>query len=176
VVLKWIINNKEEMNSQQRKFLIEKIQENIKKQISSLKESKLEYPSASNYFFKAILEGKLQLQPDDVTLESLKQKALKSGEGRNWLSEDNMGFEKFSTVKLKISDLFIYPLEYEIKLKEVKEFNSNIDIQIENLKIQLGTIELRIQLASDKVLQKLINEVDDMGDIKLIETNLKLLN
>jgi hypothetical protein len=43
------------------------------------------------------------------------------------------------------------------------------------LQIQLETLEVRIMVASDKALQKLINEVDDMGDISLIDTRIKLL-
>jgi len=35
---------------------------------------------------------------------------------------------------------------------------------------------MRVQLASDKTLQKLINEVDDMGDLSLMDTKLKMLD
>lgn len=59
--------------------------------------------------------------------------------------------------------------ERAIKVKEV-------DDQIKQLRIQLETLEVRIMVASDKVLQKLINEVDDMGDISLIDTQIKLLD
>lgn len=33
----------------------------------------------------------------------------------------------------------------------------------------------RIQLASDKTLEKMISEVDDMGDVSLMDTKLKSL-
>lgn len=60
-------------------------------------------------------------------------------------------------------------------VKEREEERSKINKQIEELNIQLQTLEVRIMLASDKHLQKLINEVDDMGDIKLIDSKIKLI-
>lgn len=163
------------MNTAQRKFLIERIQKKATDKISSLRDSKLKYPSASNFIFKAILNGELELQPKEVTLEALKQKALNAKEGCNWLSEDTMGFEKETTIKIGIKNLVVLPNDYYNESKRVSDFNKKIDAEIAELIIQKETIEVRIQLASDKTLQNLINEVDDMGNISLVDTKLKLL-
>ncbi len=164
------------MNSVQRKFLIEKIQTETKNRINLLEKQKETFPSASNYVFKAILDGKLKLKPAEHTLNILKQRALPAKEGNNWLSGDAMGWSKERAINFyNYSDILEMPEDYNIELKRVKEVNSKIEAQIEELKMYLNGIEMRIQLASDSTLKKLINEVDDMGDIKLIDTQVKLL-
>lgn len=163
------------MNTQQRKFLIERIQQKVKAKIESLRKDLLQYPSASNYIFKAVLNDKLALQPSAVILDAIKKKALNAKEGENWLSEMRMGYEKEREIKLLINELLVLPDDYKQEVDRVKKYNESIVAQIDLLKVQLDTIEVRIQLASDKRLEKLINEVDDMGDLSLMDTKLKLL-
>lgn len=164
------------MNTAQRKFLIERIQKKVTERIDVLKNDKLKYPSASNYIFKAILNSELKLQSNHFILEALKNKALNAKEGENWLSNMRMGFEKETEVHLRIKDLIILPDDYHKELTKVSEHNKKMDAEIAELLMQKETIEVRIQLASDKTLQKLINEVDDMGDLSLVDTKLKLLS
>jgi len=164
------------MNTTQRKFLVDRIQQKIKEKIEALKKQKKDYPSASNYIFRAALNNTLQIQPSDVIIEAIKRKAMNAKEGSNWLSEERMGFNKERAIQLQIQQLIVLPDDYFSEFQSVEEFNDNIDSDIKALRIQLDTIEVRIQLASDKTLQKLINEVDDMGDLSLVDTKLKLLS
>lgn len=164
------------MNTAQRKFLIERIQQKTKDKIEVLKKNKLAFPSASNYIFKAVLNGELELQPSEITLEAIKKKALNAKEGENWLSEMRMGFEKEREIKLEIEQLVVLPKDYKEEVNRVRNHNESINKEIDLLKIQLETIEVRVQLASEKTLKSLINEVDDMGDLSLIDTKIKLLN
>jgi hypothetical protein len=164
------------MNQAQRNFLVTKLKESTDSQIRELNKNKMEYPSLSNYLFHAILKGELELKPQDEIKEALKQKAFKAKEGVNWLSEDRMGFEKETTIKLNINDLIIVPENYKKLQQQAREHNSNITKQIEELKNKMLNLETRIQIASDKVLQQIISDVDNMGDISLIDTNIKLLS
>lgn len=164
------------MNTAQRKFLIERIQQKTKDRIELLKKELLNFPSASNFIFKAILNGNLELQSNEVILEAIKKKALNAKEGENWLSEERMGFNKETAIKLQIVELLVIPNDYKEELQRVKEHNKSINAEIESLRMQLETIEVRVQLASDKTLQNLINQVDDMGSLSLIDTKLKSLN
>ncbi len=164
------------MNTAQRKFLIERIQGKVKEKIESLRNTQLAHPSASNYIFKAILNNELELQSNATILYALKQKALAAKEGQNWLSEERMGMNRENSILLKIKDLIVLPKDYHEELERVKNHNSEISKEIDLLKIQLDTIEVRVQLASDKTLQNLINEVDDMGDLSLIDTKIKLIS
>jgi hypothetical protein len=164
------------MNQAQRNFLVTKLKESTESQIRALNDSKVEFPSLSNYLFHAILKGELELKPQDEIKESLKQKALKAKEGVNWLSEDRMGFEKETTIKLKINDLIVVPENYKKLKQQAQEHNINITKQINEIKAKMLSLETRIQIASDKVLQQIISDVDDMGNISLIDTNIKLLS
>jgi flagellar biosynthesis component FlhA len=164
------------MNSKQRQFLVDRIKEKTKKKIDELKKGKLDYPSTSNYIFKAILNGTLELQPKEVILEALKKKALNAKEGRNWLSEEHrLTYTKERTVTLNTEDLIKTPDDLGEETKKVIKHNKEIDAEIETLNAQLETLEVRIQLASNSTLQSLINDVDDMGDLSLVDSKLKLL-
>lgn len=162
------------MNSQQRKFLIERIQQKTKQRIEELQKSKLQYPSASNYIFKAALNDTLMLEPTEVILGAIKKKALSAKEGENWLSEERMGMNKENSIRLRLVDLIVLPEDYKTELDRIRSYNQSINEEIHQLRVQLDTIEVRVQLASDKTLQNLINEVDDMGNLSLMDTKLRL--
>jgi hypothetical protein len=164
------------MNQVQRKFIIERIQTKVKEKISQLEKERLGYPSASNYYFKAIM---LELQDNDKTatiLAGIKKKALQGVEGSNWLSEERMGCNKETTIRLDLKVLLKSPDDYIDEVIRVTKHNNAINEEIAALKLQLDSIEVRVQLASDKTLANMINEVDDMGDLSLIDTKIKLLN
>lgn len=163
------------MNQSQRKFLIDRITKKGNEKIHALRGTRLSYPSASNYIFKAILNGELKLQDEKVIMEALRQKALAAKEGENWLSDERMGANKENSIRLLIRELVVIPEDYHKELERVREHNKAIEVEVDNLKIQIETIEVRVQLASDKNLQNMINEVDDMGNLSLIDTKIKLL-
>lgn len=164
------------MNQAQRKYLVEKIKEELTKNINQLKESYMKYPSASNYIFKAVMENTLQLQTEENILLAIRKKALAAKEGENWLSEQRMGMDKENSIRLYLNELIVFPEDYYKELIKVKANNKAIDEKISQLQSEFNSLEMRIQLASDKVLQSLVNEVDDMGNLSLINTKLKLLN
>jgi len=164
------------MNTAQRKFLIERIQQKTKDKIEILKKSMMNYPSIDNYVFKAVMTDSLELQDSNTIMSALKKKAERAKAGENWLSEDRMGAYKSSTIRIDIEELLKLPQDYNDELTKVRNHNSEIGKEIDLLKLQLDTIEVRVQLASDKTLQNLVNEVDDMGSLSLIDTKLKLLS
>ena len=164
------------MNATQRKFLVEKLQEQTKKQIEELHKQRQQFPSTSNYIFKAVMNDTLKLKPEAEILQALKQKALSAKEGSNWLSEDRIGITKENTVRIGLNELIVLPQDYKDELDRVVAFNKEINRKIKDLETQLNTLEIRIQLASDKVLQKLLNEVDDLGDLSLVDVKIKALN
>ena len=60
-------------------------------------------------------------------------------------------------------------------IEKRKEEINKIYAEISDLRIQLETMEVRIMLASDKALQNIVNDVDDLGDIRLIDSKIKLI-
>jgi hypothetical protein len=168
------------MNAVQRKFLIEKIQAKVKAKISELEKQEKKPISLSAYMMHLVLSDKFELQPMEHIREAIKLKALNVSDGRvkNFLGDgDRYGdFSTMNKLILKMDDIFVIPEDRAQEIKETNDFNAKLDEQIKELKLQSETIEVRIMLASDKTLQKMINEIDDMGDISLIDTKIKLLN
>lgn len=162
------------MNQVQRKYLINKIKEKTKAEIDVLERSKPEAPSIANYLIHTVMSGDFQLQSLEYIKQVIKQKALKSKKGTNWLSNDRWSSSE-TEISFNVGDIFILPDEYEhIKNKTEKELAA-INDKIHNLTLQTDTLITRITLASDKTLQTMINEIDDMGNISLMDTKLKQL-
>jgi len=162
------------MNQAQRNFLIKKIEETIKAKVKMLEDSKPEYPSLNNYLLHAVMSGTFELQPNEEIKKILLQKALNAKGNEDWLG-NHWGMANKSLVAFKAEEIFIVPDEYKERAKVCREKQYELQQQINTLRIQSETLITRIQIASDKTLQKMINEVDDMGDISLIDTKLKYL-
>ena len=164
------------MNAQQRKFLIERISSKSQEKIKILKDQKKQSPNRSNYLFREVMSGKIKLQPETVISEAIKKLALKSRQGESWLSGEKSYYSTSSDkVVLKVEDLLIIPKDLDIEIDEITKHNNKIDKQIDALKTQFETLEVRLQLASNSTLEKMISEIDDMGKLSLIDTKLKLL-
>jgi len=77
------------MNQAQRKFLIEKIEANVKARTEELKNSNIEQPpSLENYFYGLALSGKLEIQPQEHIKKVMSDRAMKHSADRyseTWL-------------------------------------------------------------------------------------------
>ena len=62
------------MNSAQRKFLVDRINSKVDAKIQELQIKLMEYPSASNYIFKAIMSDNLKLKSEAHILAAIKAK------------------------------------------------------------------------------------------------------
>jgi len=165
------------MNQAQRNYLIEKIKSTSKITIEHLRSSKKESLNLSSYIYHLIMTDKLQIKSEKDILEVIKQKALKAKEGQNWLSGQRDSWSSSNVdVAFRLKEVFIIPEDFQQKIDEIHKTNSEIDEKIRLVALQEEALCLRIQLASDKTLQTMINEIDDMGDISLMDTKLKLLS
>jgi hypothetical protein len=171
------------MNAQQRKFLIEKITEKTKARISVLRSQIPKNPDVEMMWMMEALQGKLRLKPAEQILKYFQDKAkerVESGSSRstNWYEADSSMFGTVRNVyaKIPISVLFESPEGIDKLKEEYKSKKDEIQKQIDELEKQLEMLELRINLASDKTLQAMINEVDDMGNISLLDTKIKHLS
>lgn len=163
------------MNQAQRTFLINKIESSVKERVDVLNRSIPKEPSLSNYLFHAVMSGRFEIVSNEQIRKLILDKVLNSKEGEDWMSRSR-GFLGSSTgISFEIKDLFIIPEDY-LKLKEKHDSEKKkIQDEINNINITADSLITRIQLASDKTLQTMINEIDDMGNISLMDTKLKLL-
>lgn len=163
------------MNQQQRKYLLDKIKKTYEDKVRSLKKQEEEYPSLSNYLFSAVMQDTLKLKSSKDILGAIKEMALNAKEGQSWLNGERMGFDKYTRIKLNIEDLFVIPKEYTDACEKYEKANQRVKEELQMMKSQYEMLELRINLSSDNVLQSMINEVDDMGNLSLIDTKIKAL-
>lgn len=166
------------MNTTQRKYLVDKVTERTKLKIQALRDSIPEAVSLNVYMLHRVMSNDFQIRSQDELRRIILEKALKAGQVRqhreDWLG-NSWGSANKSNVAFTLDEFFIIPEEYLKMRQDRADQIKKIEEEIAALRIQLETLEIRIMMASDKSLQKLINEVDDMGDISLVDTRIKLL-
>lgn len=169
------------MNNTQRKYLTDTISAKIQGRIKEIETGKMEVPNLSAYVLHLILSNNFEIKNTESIREILMQKALKGASSQRpaeFLSSGDRwgGSGGFNKVAFTIEELFILPESYQKLINEAHEHNFSIQEQTNKLRMQMEGLITRITLASDSTLQKMINEVDDMGDISLIDMKIKLLN
>ncbi len=166
------------MNTNQRKFLVDKITEKTKIKIKALEDSRPDIVMLNAHMLHKVMSNDFEIQPTEQLRKLIVQKALGVGKNKtdrdDWLG-NNWGVANKKNVVFTIEEFFVIPKEYQEMVDDANKQRDAINAQIKELKVQLDTLEVRIMLASDKTLQNLINEVDDMGDLSLVDTKIKLL-
>lgn len=162
------------MNQTQRKFLINKIEENVKNQIKALDDAIPEPPSLGIYLLHAVMSGNFEIKSNEQIKEMILQKALNTKERDDWMG-NSWGRASKDEIFFKIKEFFVVPEEYTKRWEEYRERRKKLEDEINHLRVQSDSLITRIQLASDKTLQTMINEVDDMGNISLMDTKLRTL-
>lgn len=162
------------MNQTQRKFLIDKIEKSAKTQRQALENSMPQPPSLNNYLLHAVMSNNFEIKNTEELKEMIRQMALKAKDRDDWMG-NHWGSASKSNIHFKASEFFIVPEEYKILANEYRIKSESIRKQMYDLDMQVDGLITRIQLASDKTLQTMINEVDDMGNISLFDTKLKEL-
>lgn len=166
------------MNDKQRDYLMTTIQNTHRKEVDSLRAKKRSKPSLNNYLVAAFLDNSIKFNDIEKLRGKIRNHVIKMGaknalihSSDNWRDE---GKELDEFVKVPAADLFILPEAYVTELKIWEKENREIDKQIQLLEAQLKTIEIKIRLGSNAVLDKLILEADNLGEISLINTRLQL--
>jgi len=167
------------MNTVQRKFIIDKLTEKTKLRIDILKKSIPEPLSLNVNMLHQVMSNDFEIRTTEELKKIILEKALKAGSDKN-IREDWLG-NSWNTgqrtgVHFTFDEFFIIPEKYIQLRNERQVIVDSVNQEIRDLQIQLETLEVRIMVASDKTLQTLINEVDDMGSISMIDTKLKLLS
>lgn len=147
------------MNQKQREFLIDRIQRTCRQQEDTLKEGHRPRPSLNNYMVAAFMDGSVQFNDLDVLKEKMRQRVLRSGtedaiisSGSRHYSRRNDDEKNFCEIEAE--ELFVMPPAYLEALAEYEREQQAIDDKISLLHAQRDTIVMKVQLGSDKVLDK----------------------
>ena len=167
------------MTSTQRKYLVDKITERIKANIRILASSKPEGISLNVYMLHRVMSNDFEIKSNEELKKIVLEKALKAGQEKkvreDWLG-NAWGMANKNNVGFTLKEFFVIPQEYLDMVEQRQIEVDKINAEISALYVQLETMEVRIMLASDKALQNIVNDVDDLGDIRLIDSKIKLVN
>lgn len=167
------------MNDNQRKFLIEKINQKYKSEKERLNASAPKKPSLNNYLIAAALDGSLEYRSMEEIKESIRQKVLNLGPGDGLLGSESgkhlYGGAKYKEViMIEPEILFRYPANYveayEKYSTAMDEYSERI-LQLSNIR---DTLEMKINLGSNRILDKLIEQADNLADLNLVNSSLIL--
>ncbi len=169
------------MNQDQRKFLITQVQQTYKSQVDDLEKQIPIKPSLNNYLVAAFLDGSIKFNDIDALKSKMRESVLRYGvEDRLVTESDEYHYRRSNKIKDKnivnviAEDLFVIPKNYLDALAEYNAKKEEIENQINNLKATLRTIEMKIQIGSSSTMDKIVMQVDSMGDLNLLNTQLIL--
>lgn len=166
------------MNQPQREFLIKHIERHHKKAIDDLNKTRPRKPSLNNYLIAAVLAGSFKLQSEESIRDFIRalvlslgpDGALVKGPRRHYDDDDDVA----NTLTLPAEQLFTLPAEYLSALESYNEAERAWQSQIDQTNEIKDTLILKIQIGSAKVLEKLVEQVDNLADLQLVNTRLLL--
>lgn len=170
------------MNQEQRKFLVEQVQKTCTDQIDKLRKQIPPKPSLNNYLIAAFLDNSIQFNNISVLQTKMRKTVLEFGSNDvlikkkdTWRSNrhsDNE--EEEETVEINPTDLFIIPQNYLDAVSTYKEKKYKLDKEIEELEATKRTIIMKIQIGSSAAMDKLVMQIDSIGDLSILNTQLML--
>lgn len=159
------------MNQKQRDFLVDTIQKKANEQISDLEKQQrnLKKPLMKNYILRDLKNGTAKLRTEKEIFFSVQKEQLYARAYGRYDVDDDMENEKWLAV------IFEQPNDYTKQFVEYQLKNKELLENIESLKSKRDTLVMRVKLAPDKRLEVLVSEIDDMGDISMMDSRLLLL-
>lgn len=163
------------MNQQQREYLVKTIQANVKQRVRALEDQIPPEPNLENHLTTQVLSGKLQVRPSKE-IKAYIEKRVKNLNGVSHLL-DGATYRSSTSTELKIQakHLFVLPKVYQELKDEYDRVRKIIRDDIAILEAEEKALIMRVRLASNKVLDTLVADIDDMGDVRLIDTKLKAI-
>jgi hypothetical protein len=167
------------MNQKQREFLIKRIETTAKEMRDRLNAERPRPPSLNNYVIAAILDGSIELQPFESIQRHVKELVLRLGPSDalvnrrrdRWHDEDT-AIE--NEITLDAEQLFILPGRYREALAEYEIARADWERRADEAEAVKETLILKIQIGSDAVLNRLIEQVDNLHDLQVVNSRLLL--
>lgn len=173
------------MNQDQRKYLILQVEKTCQEKVEELEASIPARPSLNNYLVAAFLDNSIQFADMEKLKTKMKEEVIRLGAGDVLVNDDGDDDWKYRrskkknrkttfTVNVNAEDLFVIPQAYKDKLKEYTDEKERIEKEIEMLQATTKTIVMKIQIGSSATMDKLVMQIDNMGDLNLVNSQLLL--
>lgn len=167
------------MNQEQRRFLISQVQSTCDEQVRRLEKELPVKPSLNNYLIAAFLDNSIQFADIEAMKIKMRETVLKFGTSDKLVYEErnywNRGSEdEECKVHIQADDLFVIPQSYKDALAEYEAKKTEIEDKVRQLKATTNTIIMKIQIGSSATMDKLVMQIDSMGDLNLVNSQLAL--
>jgi hypothetical protein len=180
------------MNDKQRQFLVQQVAKIYDNQKNSIKAKYTKRPSLNNYIVAALIEGKLKYKDIKDVQKDVKARVIKmstedrlihessssrSGYGYYGRSgDDDKGELNLDDCYVKINpfDMFEIPQSYKDAYNIWLDSKRLIDKELQDLSASYDTILLKVNLGSNAVLDKLIEQVDNLAELSLVNAHLTI--
>ena len=166
------------MNQKQREFLLGRVKIIYQNERQAHKYKGPVKPDLSNHLIAAIMSGKAKMKTIDSLREKIHDRLLKSGKKHAFLTGDSHyrydDYDNGDCILIKALDLFEAPVSY-LREMEVYEARHKEWQDRERAMDQIyESIILKIQIGSDAILDKLIEQVDNLGDLNIVNASLTI--
>lgn len=168
------------MNQHQRKFLLEAVEKQYKREKEQIEKREPSEPSLNNYLTAAILDGSFVMKnPEEVRRAIFKrvrglgktEALLESSDGWGRRHKD----ENQHTINLPADVLFEMPPEYAKAYAEYEEAYGRWEKEIEALDQSIEAMRIKVQIGSDKALDLLVEQADQLCSMSLTASSKLLL-
>lgn len=172
------------MNQHQRKFLLEQIEKQYKKEMDELRGRKPHAPSLNNYLIAAILDGSAKMKPQDKVAAMVRERVRDLGKDESFVAagRDNWGRRSHEAddayaelVSIPALLLFEPPVQYAEKRKQFEDDLEKWEAEVRALEASIAAMRIKVQVGSDKALEALVDQADQICSMSLTAST-KLLS
>lgn len=168
------------MNQHQRKFLLEQIEQQYKKERAALIERRPKAPSLNNYLIAAVLDGTAQLKSHETVSKAVRERVRDLGKGdafvgpssRSWHNRED---ESEDMVSIPALLLFDEPPAYADARAKYDEALAAWRREAELLESSINAMRIKVQVGSNEALATLVNQADQLCSMSLTTSSRLLL-
>ena len=162
------------MNQHQRKYLTDRIDQVWRSQKDAIEEHRTDKPSLNNHVVAAFMDGSIRMKKLGDIGAYLRERVLS---GDNEVIDNGYSRHRdkeVDMVKLPFDQLFETPPTYIEALAKWQKHDDELEAKLATLTAQRDTINMKVNIGSDKALASLIAEADNLTDLTLVNNKLLL--
>ncbi len=171
------------MNQHQRKFLLEQIEGIYKTEKQALNDRRPKAPSLNNYLIAAILDGSARLRSQEEIAGDIRKRVrdLGKSEGlvtasssRRW-GRGSSDEDDEDEISLPALTLYVAPPDYAEARAAFDTAEAAWEAEKEALEASINAMRIKVQVGSDKSLEALVNQADNLCTMSLSASSKLLL-
>lgn len=169
------------MNQHQRKFLLDQIEKQYRKEREILNDREPEAPCLNNFLVAAILAGTVRLQPPEILKEWLGVRVRQSGTDdalistnrRSWRASRNA--DEPACVTIPADVVFVLPEDFLEVQRKYEANHKQWESELAALEAAMSALRIKVQVGSDSALAPLIDQADRICHFSLVAAHGLLL-